>query len=292
MPVKTVADLELRYSLEGEGPLTVFLHGFGGSPGDWREVTKGLQGHGRLLVVNIKPLFSHRQPLSFSKQVELLAEFIGDFVQSNEPLRLVGTSYGATLTYGLQEKLGQQVEQHVLINPMPLDPLKELRHPMLRWLFFIYRLPTGIFVFALTPVGRKYFEKLARLFHMGLGRRKKIRYFNQRKWRIIRRAIGRFLWIARSEDWEAWRPTTPQSKPSCVLIYGSQDFLFTPETYQRVGREFGSHQHVPVEGGGHQLVLSRPKLVTRLLRRLLEPKNTPLTNQDQLLSSKENELLQ
>lgn len=173
MAVKRIGDVELRYTLEGEGPLTVLLHGFGGSPGDWRLVAEGLHADGRILIINIKSLFSHQSPLSFTHQVNLLSEFILGFVEETESLRLVGSSYGATLTFGIQSLLGDRVSHQVLINPMPLDPLKELRHPLLRWLFFIYRLPTGMFTFALTPIGRRYFEALGRLFHMGLGTQKR-----------------------------------------------------------------------------------------------------------------------
>ncbi|MCB0367215.1 MAG: alpha/beta hydrolase [Bdellovibrionaceae bacterium] len=267
MSIRRIRDVELRYTLEGEGPLTVFLHGFGGSPGDWRSVAEDLKD-GRRLIVNIKSLFSHQEPISFSHQVDLLCEFLREFVSPEEAIRLVGSSYGATLTFGIQARLGNKVSHHVLINPMPLDPLKELRNPLLRWLFFIYRLPTGVFTFALTPFGRSYLEALGRLFHMGLGTRKKIRRFNHRKWRLIRHAIHRFLWIARTEDWESWKSVSVEMKPTCWVIFGSQDFLFTEDTYRRTAVHFGSNQFVPVPGGGHELILSRPKLISETLERL------------------------
>src|SRR5690606_13806231 len=98
-----VGELSFKCATSGQaGPLVVLLHGYGGGPLDWRNIVPLLETNHRLLIPNLMPLFSSRQPLTFSRQVEIVAALLNQLNGAREPFVLVGASYGGTLSWGLR----------------------------------------------------------------------------------------------------------------------------------------------------------------------------------------------
>src|SRR5690349_4478101 len=123
-----VGNLEFKCTkLGSSGPLVVLLHGYGGGPLDWHYVIPSLEANHRLLIPNLTPLFSSPRPHTFSKQVEVMATLINQLNSAREKFVLVGSSYGGTLSWGLRAHFQSLVTGHILINPMPLDPLPALK---------------------------------------------------------------------------------------------------------------------------------------------------------------------
>ena len=118
--------LDLHYTVSGDGPVTLLIHGLGGFAESWRGTVAALEPYSRTIAVDL-PGFGRsskpRRPYTlalFAQAVQGLLEELGV-----ERVRLVGHSLGAgvALAFALQHR--ERVERLALIGAaVPGFPLR------------------------------------------------------------------------------------------------------------------------------------------------------------------------
>jgi pimeloyl-ACP methyl ester carboxylesterase len=106
---------------KGDGPLTVFLHGFPGirSKQNRDIAEQTAQQTGRRCIV---PLYSglgfSKGQFSFESCRSQVQEFVGELIKQNGKMDLVGHSWGGYLSLGLAAKHGSRIGKLVLLSPL------------------------------------------------------------------------------------------------------------------------------------------------------------------------------
>ncbi|OFZ19167.1 MAG: hypothetical protein A2Z20_02255 [Bdellovibrionales bacterium RBG_16_40_8] len=259
MKVFTFEDIEIRYKVEGEsGPVYLLLHGFGGSPHDWFEIAGALGKNYRVVIPNIKTFFTHREPISFSRQVHCLNQFVKSIYERKgvHELSLIGQSYGATLSLGIRLTSEFNVSSHIVLNPMPFRPLFHIRDTHVRILLaFGYR-NKGVNFYLNTSEGRESIEALAKVFRLGGLGVHEIKHMSERKLALVERAFERFLWIYKNEDWKFWEEKLLNVKNGFITkyFYSSKDSLFHSADYQKFALYCKAKDIIEIPHDGHLLL--------------------------------------
>lgn len=245
-PVR-LGQFEFKYTTSGDaGPVVLLLHGFGGGPLDWRHLVPELSSEHRLVIPNLKPLFTAARPVPFSKQVELLAGLINHVNPAREEFVLVGTSFGATLSWGLRAHFQSLVSGHILINPMPLDPLPTLKSAQLRMLFGLNMVPGAMPLFLRTKMGRDLLIELGEIFGLG-------GHASEKKLALVSKAIQRFAWIAQHEDWSYWADQLRDHVIPALVITGNEDPLFSEKDFRSYQLRLPLSEHISLGKANHLL---------------------------------------
>lgn len=250
----------------GQGKTIILLHGFGESFANWLSIAEELQTEYRVVIPNISTLYAQKDPLTFTQQVDLLAQWLELVIPPGESFHLVGMSYGGLLSFALRSKSQAPIQSHTLINPMPMEPTKFLKSWRLRQLLYVSRWPGVLNFLRLTPWGKSTFKYLGTVFHMGFRGKKVIHIFNQRKFLIIYKALKRFLWISANEDWSYWKSIKHKDRIYTQLIYSEKDSLFSATQYLKICSQFQEARVKSIKGAGHLVVESHYKEVLMILK--------------------------
>lgn len=260
-----IRDIEFRVQIRGEGKPLLFFHGFGGSFKDWEEMLPFLCASQRsLYLISLKPLLITRKPLSFSAQLGYLKELIETLFPHPTRVDMISTSYGSAISWTLSQMMNLSVDQHVLINPMPLDPLRWIKSLELKFLSQIARSPLLLSWFLRTPRGKKHLHSLGQTFGMGMGSQYRLRNFDRRKRILVFKALSRFFWLARNEDWDLHLKTVVKSGRA-LIVFGDQDPLFHSEDFKQYEKLFADSQVYALSQGSHLLTHSHPQLLANLI---------------------------
>jgi pimeloyl-ACP methyl ester carboxylesterase len=268
-----IGHLEFKCASAGTaGPLLVLLHGFGGSPLDWHHVIPGLGAKHRVLVPNLMPLFSSVHPLTFSKQVEICAGLLNHVNSQREKFVLIGSSFGATLSWGLRANFQSLVTGQIMINPMPLEPLAHFKSNQLRMLFALNMVPGALPLFLKTGRGHDLLIELSAVFGFGDTRRavaKGAARISERKLDIVTKAVQRFAWIAQQEDWAYWSKQLTDHVIPLLLITGSEDPLFSEKDFRSYQNIVPMSEHMPVDAANHMMVRTHGPLLAETIEKFV-----------------------
>lgn len=266
--------MDLKFYREGEqGPLVIFLHGYGGGPLEWHNLIPYFTENYQVWVPNLGPLFSNSKELSFSQQVGILSRHIHENNLQKHPFFLIGQSYGGTLSFGIRSHFQGLVLGQFLINPMPYFPLKVTRHLQLKALAAMNMIPAALPLFLKTKLGEMALSELAHVFGFGSDDRQKIESLSARKRLIVHKALQRFLWIAEHEDWEYWEAVLRDHRVPMTLVSGSLDPLFEETAFRSYQHLVPMSEFYAIEDGGHHLVKTHLESIRILLTEFLY-KNT------------------
>lgn len=118
MPHITVQNLDVFYRDEGEGPPIVLGHSSTGSSGQWRDLIERMANRYRLLApdhLGYGRTSSHRGAVSLVEDELAIITALVDL--ADEPVRLVGHSYGGSLLARAAVRLSGKVRSLALIEP-------------------------------------------------------------------------------------------------------------------------------------------------------------------------------
>lgn len=253
--------LELKFRLWGQqGPCILLLHGFGGSPLDWSEIAQELKHNYRLIAPDLRPFFSSLQPITFSQQAHILSQALWLFInqhfkaEASPQIHIVGSSYGSALGWTLQFtdlpedslllsdpplppihhllKTNNKLDilSYTLINPMPHSPIKYLRSWELRVLFMLSSWPRILSLYLRSSLGQRKLVELGQIFRMGLRGQGRLKNFNDRKLKLVYKALKRFLWIIRQEDWSKWNQQ--KSHSHLLVLAADKDSVFQQKGFK------------------------------------------------------------
>lgn len=257
---------EIKCSLHGSaGPLIFLLHGYGGGPLDWHHLLPLMQERCRLVVPNLTPLFACEKPLKFSKQVQLISSLVNQINQKGENFLVIGSSYGATLSFGVRAHFKSLVKGHAMINPMPLDPLAHLRSASLRMLFGLNMVPGALPVFLKTKMGKELLAELGNVFGLGINGRRELGGMSERKRSLVTKAVQRFAWIAQHESWAYWATQLKDHVVPLMILASPDDPLFTEKEFRSYQLLVPMSEFHCLSGGGHVAVRSHHDELSKVL---------------------------
>ncbi len=115
------------------GPVCILLYGYGGKPQHWQAVAEKLALTHRVIVPHLSPVYTSRNPLFFTVQVELILQFIEAHFP-NEPVHLSGVSYGGLLAWAMSIRRPSLFAKVDLVNPLLPSALDHVQVPELKYM--------------------------------------------------------------------------------------------------------------------------------------------------------------
>ena len=261
---------KITYRERGQGAVLLLLHGYGGSIHHWQSVAESMSEHYRVIVPNLTHLYLSSEKLSFSTQVDLLAQFIEEHFPG-EPVHVAGLSFGGALCWGLASKYPHLVKKTMLINPMVTDPIKHFMPIELRFFFTIPLNIKSIYVMLSTSMGRSFLRRSAQIFRdERADGPTAVERLQGRKLQFVAYMIHHFAWLLRSEDWSAWSKNLVNYRGDVCLIYDKEDLLFDEGSYKKFAMHIGCEDVIALMGAGHLAIKTRPELIVNHLREFIE----------------------
>lgn len=276
MSKETKLEFLFKCRVEGEGPTLVLLHGFGGSPADWKEVSARFSD--RFQVVT--PFMSHFMvggDFGFSEHVQALERFLEDLVAEKGKVYLAGASYGGALAWALRATAPELIEKLVLVNPMPPYPIERMKSSSLRTLMKIAKRPWLLSLYLWSHTGKKTLRGLAEAvrpdwksrfhrFHLILSKKQKLVFYT----------IHRFSQILFREDWAYWDHKISQGGCETQLILSEDDQLFGTAHSDWMGKVFGPAPIHILADTPHMAVKTNPEGVYEIMLEFLRREECPL----------------
>jgi pimeloyl-ACP methyl ester carboxylesterase len=111
-----IGGVELHYRDEGQGPILLMLHGFGGSLHNWNEWVAGLVGDYRIIRIDL-PGFGLSSPVRRKVQMDWIVDILKGFVDALDlpHFTLIGNSLGGWAAWEFTARYPEQVERLVLL---------------------------------------------------------------------------------------------------------------------------------------------------------------------------------
>lgn len=252
---------KISYRECGTGEVIILVHGYGGSVMHWDPIVAILKNRYRVVVPNFSHLYMSQDRLLFTVQIEKFAQFIREKFPKQK-VRLVGTSYGGALCWGLTLHHPELVMELALINPMVSHPTSSFLPTELKYFFRLPLSAKPIFYLLSTPVGKSFLLKIAELFRTerteGAG---KIDRLEGRKLQFISHVITHFSWILRNENWNYWSGRFEELTARTCLIYDSLDPLFAEKTYLHFAAQIECESVIVTKNCGHLSIKQDPEFI-------------------------------
>ncbi len=255
----------------GEGPILVLLHGYGGSVMHWDAVVENLKSDFRVVIPSISHLFLSQDKIFFSIQIEVLAKFLKENYPQQK-VNLAATSYGGALAWALSIQYPDLVDRLVLINPMLPHSGIHFIPPELRYFCVTPWTEKGIKVALATPIGQALIKKLIAAFRDERSRsHAPAQKLTGKKLDFVAHLVHNFTWILHNEDWALWDKKIIQSlkKPTSMLIYDEQDYLFSGKAYQAFAKNLECLRVVSTSGGGHLTIKTKPEEISQFIKEFI-----------------------
>ncbi|QDK37087.1 alpha/beta fold hydrolase [Bdellovibrio sp. NC01] len=256
---------KITYRERGQGPILLLLHGYGGSIHHWQPVADLLESKYRVIVPNLGHLYLSTDKLTFTQQIENLAEFITVHFP-NEKVNVAGLSFGGALAWGLATRYPHLVKRTALINPMVTDPVRSFTPLELRFFFTIPLNLKSIYVMLTTPMGKAFLRRSAQIFRDERSEGvTAVERLQGRKLQFVAYMIHHFAWVLRNENWQSWSKELLTYRGECRLIFDKEDLLFTEDSYYKFAQLIGCEDVIRLEGAGHLAIKSQPQMIAEHL---------------------------
>jgi pimeloyl-ACP methyl ester carboxylesterase len=254
----------------GHGRILICLHGYGGSVLHWEKVSAELSKQFCVVTPNLSHVYMGREDLQFSKQIDLIAQYI-QTQYPNQTVFLAGISYGGALAWGLASRYPDLVEKLVFINPMPPFASRHFAIPSLKFFFSLPLSLPVVYFFLASPLGKYFLRQAASVFRnlQATEDQDRIEKLRHRKLQFVAHILWKFSWLLRSEDWSYWEAQLKNWQHDCLLIYDRKDPLFTSEFYDGFAKKLASTNVVTTVDAGHISIVQQPKLIAGVMREYL-----------------------
>lgn len=255
---------------KGQGKVLVCLHGYAGTVHHWEQVCAELSQQFRVVVPNLTNLYMGIENLSFTQQIDRVADYVQEQFQG-ETIFLAGISYGGAIAWGLISRYPHLIDKVIFINPMPPFAHRHFVIPGLK-LFCSLTIPVSIIYFFLkSPFGRVFLKQAARVFRnlQASTEENRIERLQGRKLKFIAQILWKFSWILRSEDWQKWENELAHWQKDCLLIHDLKDPLFHSHFYEEFAQRLEDTHVVNTVHAGHISIVQQPKLIAGAMREYL-----------------------
>lgn len=257
-----MAHTKIAYRSQGEGETLILLHGYAGSVSHWNAVVKNLEPHFKVVVPNLTHLFMGREEWSFTKQIDMFADFLR-FEFPHQKVSLAGISYGGALAWGLALRHPELIKKTVFINPMPPNPMQFFTIPVLKSFFSMPMNIRSIYLILRTPIGRFFLKRAAEVFRMERAdHMDRLDGLHGRKLLFICHVIHKFGWILKNENWHLWKLRLETWTHPSLLIFDDEDTLFAKKTYLKFQEIIGCDETHRIHDAGHIAITKQPDVIS------------------------------
>jgi pimeloyl-ACP methyl ester carboxylesterase len=255
------------------GPAVILIHGFGGFFMDWPRIIAPLSRKCRVYALDL-PGWGFSEPCDAPEGIEDDVAVVSEFIRAQklDEVVLVGISYGAAVTWATACQGIPQVKRALLLNPMPPYPLKHLKSPLYRMIFFLNR--------------SAWFAKWSSRF-MTKAQYKLVCKENLLHYRLLdslyldvgfrvltQPTIHRNLYLHASKagtiDWAAWEKKLGGVKIPVTIMQGREDRVFTLESARYLKSLIPGAELIEVEDCGHAMVFDQHRRVTAKVFEILK----------------------
>lgn len=194
---------------------------------------------------------------SMENEVSVISSFIRQLGLSN--VTLVGISYGGAVTWACGAMHVPEVSRLWLLNPMPPYPLKYLRSPLYRAIFFLNRFRSLSYILNRRLLKSQYKQvcreslkhmRLIDSFYLDLG------YLVTRQPKVCRN-VHLFAKGAQSIPWETWEERLKTVQIPVTIIHGKDDRVFHRDAAEYVHRLIPNSKLDFFEDCGHAIVFDQ-----------------------------------
>ena len=253
-------------------PPVVFLHGFGGFFMDWPRVMAPVAKHTRVYAIDL-PGWGFSDPNEKVESIEDDARTVGEFLKKMnlENAILCGISYGGGVAWAAAAMRLPRVRQVVLLNPMPPYPLRFLRSPIYRTIFYANSFKAIAFWSHrfLTKAQYKIIcrenllnHRLLDTFYLDLA----YMVMKQPKMPFI---LSAFSFGARTMNWQNLEQRLADVQIPVSILQGTEDKIFSMESALYLHRLIPTSELIRVPDCGHAMVFDQHKKVSEHLIRVL-----------------------
>jgi pimeloyl-ACP methyl ester carboxylesterase len=261
---------KITFTQSGSGKKIILIHGYGGSVHHWDTVVPLLNTNFNVIVPNMTHLFMGKEAISFSKQIDQLADFLRENWRGQK-FHFCGLSYGAAIVWGLSLRYPEMVEKVIFINPMPPKPIEFFNWGIVK---MVLAFPIPAFIMRLlfmTVIGKHFFKTATHIFRAEREHYKDRSYnLKGRKLDFLTHITHRFSWICRNENWSYWRDRMDQWIHPAMLIYDVKDPLFRNFSHEVFAEWFSCDYVVNLKGYGHIMTLENGPKVSEYINEFLD----------------------
>ena len=252
----------ISFCTEGSGPPIVLLHGFGGSHHHWSEVVPLLAQHYTVIMPNLGALTLGSIQLTFGEQVEMLQDFKREIFSKYGAFNLAGISYGGALAWGMAFEDDGSIQNLILINPMPPNPMKHIQSSALKRLLWLGRVRSLLSLYMLLPFAYWDFHNVALDIRVEWVHRKPtLTQLFSRRQKMLFYLIQRFSWVVFSESWTPWLNKFKHVKIPALIIHGGKDRIFREKQALWIKENLKYSRLIELPEANHMAIVSHPKEV-------------------------------
>ena len=243
----------------GRGPRLILMHGWGGTPKQWRFIIPSLMDRYCVTVLDLSQLFTSTNGLSFENMLHCVEEYcLKNF--GHESLHVVGQCLGGGLGWALASRGRLKVERLDLLNPTIPCRVDDLLLPEARYFFVLIVQKTGIIRLLSMPIGQSLMKRAGTLFFQ-----KSIKRIRATRFDRVASAIVHVSHLLRTEDWKEWEDGLKSMTVPITLVWSMDDILFKPEAYVRFAQDLQNVSVIKLDKGGHLISLACPDTVLKII---------------------------
>lgn len=247
-----VNDVDIAYSVAGQGKPVLCIHGNTGSK-RWFE--KAMHIEGVQIIVPDMPNFGDSSHIDIA-DIDVYADYVAEFVRAigaPVPVPVVGHSLGGAVAMSLAIRNPDLVSRLMLVDSAPPDGLKtpEEHYPIIEQ----YRTNRNLMLQALTAVTPTLRDERVREALADDAMR-----MNPVAFAGNARALERFDYTGKAATFE---------KPVMVVV-GRKDVLITEEMAKATASAFPNGSLTTLEGVGHSVMVEAPEMFISLVADFLD----------------------
>lgn len=263
----TYAAMGLDHDPDAAQPI-VLIHGFGGFFMDWPRVMAPLSKHTRVYAIDL-PGWGFSEPNFEGRSLEDDVAAVRTFIETLDLKNVIlcGISYGAGVTWAAAAERLPRVQRAVLLNPMPPFPLKYMRSPLYRSIFYLNSNKT------VATIGHRYLQKPQYKLickECLLNFRLLDSFYLDLAYLVIKQetvAFNLFMQArgAKYLDWAEWEHKLAGTRIPVTILQGREDKVFSMASARHLHRLIPTSQLIEVERCGHAMVFDQHKKVAEYL---------------------------
>jgi pimeloyl-ACP methyl ester carboxylesterase len=256
-----------------DAPSVVLLHGFGGFFMDWPRVMAPIARHAAAYAIDL-PGWGFSELNTEAQSIEDDVAAVSKFIEKMElkKVLLCGISYGAGVAWAAAAKRIPEVEQVVLLNPMPTHPVDYIISPLYRAILTLNTSRGAAFIghkmlrkaqYKLICKENLLDDRLLDTFYLDLA----YLVTKQPKISFMLHAHARG---AREVNWHEWDEMLAEIDLPVTILQAREDRVFSPEAATRLHQIIPHSELVEVQDSGHAMVFDQHRKIAATLIQILK----------------------